>query len=122
MQVMGGGDISFSYFKVDLSDQMSMMIAVLYGGVYVKNSKFNGCVPISQIGDYTDTLVGIAVINDGATICNVGDSPTYINKGKSIYDFLDNIESIGGFNFDVPSMKLKLKSLEITEEEFYNFN
>lgn len=118
----GGGKISMSYFKYSTQYLAYFRYyGLLYGKYDDSNNK--GIFPYFM---YEDNNIStppkyIAILNDGQDISLEGGM--VINKGKSIYDFLNNMSKMDdSWGFDIPATIAKLKSLEITKEEFYNFN
>lgn len=117
-----GGGISFSYFKYSAQYiYYFRFYGILYGKYDDSNNK--GIFPyfMYEKNDISTPPKYIAILNDGQDI-SVEDG-TVINKGESIYDFIKNIDEIEVIPIeDINAILSTLKSLEITEEEFYNFN
>lgn len=118
---MGGG-ISFSYFKYP---EAYIDYFYIYGIAYGKNENagYKGIFSFSMYNNHPIEVDPqcIAILNDGKDM--LVDTGILVNKGESIYDFIKNAGEIGGHSIEeINALILAMKSFEITEEEFYNFN
>lgn len=118
----GGEAISFSYFKYP---EEYIDYFYVYGIAYGKNEDacYKGIFSFSMYNNHPieATPQCIAILNDGKDV--LFDTGILVNKGESIYDFIRNIGEVGGPSIEeINALILAMKSFEITEEEFYNFN
>ena len=120
--ISGGGKPSISYFKYP---EAYIDYFYIYGIAYGKNENagYKGIFSYSMYNNHPIEVnpLCIGILNDGKDI--LAHNGVLVNKGESIYDFIKNVCEMGGVSIEEANALIAtIKSLEITEEEFYKID